>query len=257
MTFMTIVIIATIALTIFIWFFISDGYLMLHYINRMLSTNNTEFFDTKYIQWCTFLRNNVNVIRQEYLEYNQAQIPKRFRDLDSHQEYVDTGDIPWQVIILKLYNKNTPNVSFFPKTFELVNQIPGCTLAMFSVLPPGKKLVPHYGPYKGVLRYHLTLIAPPGSEMGASINNCFLNVNGKNYIYKDNRDDENDIDVMFDDTFLHYSENNTKFTRVVLFLDIKREFNNLFLNGLNELVLYSSQYHSTVTEIVDKVSPGK
>ena len=31
---------------------------------------------------------------------------------------------------------------------------------MFSILAPGKRIPPHDGPYKGVLRYHLGLDGP-------------------------------------------------------------------------------------------------
>lgn len=44
-------------------------------------------------------------------------------------------------------------------------------------------------------------------------------------------------DLMFDDMFLHYAENNTTQQRVVLFLDIKRDFKNIFINILNTLML--------------------
>ena len=89
----------------------------------------------------------------------------------------DISDVPWEVLFLRVYNKDTDKIKYFPKTHSLISKIPGCSLAMFSILYPGKIIPPHIGPYKGILRYHLAIIAPKNyTECELIVNNiCFMN----------------------------------------------------------------------------------
>jgi beta-hydroxylase len=124
---------------------------------------------------------------------------------------------------------------------ELINKIP-CTLAFFSVLEPGAKLSPHVGIYKGVIRYHLGLKVPK------EFHKCFINVDGKNLYWEEGKD------IMFDDMFTHYVENDTNEERIVLFLDIKRDFNNIFLNSLNTILLYYIKSNDLLNDTVTNIN---
>ena len=103
---------------------------------------------------------------------------------------------------------------------------------MFSVLEPGAKLTPHKGVYPGVLRYHLALKTP------AEYNKCCINIsdtknkNIKELCWKEG------TDFIFDDYNIHWVDNNTNEERIILFLDIKKNFKNIFVNLLNNFVLY-------------------
>ena len=44
--------------------------------------------------------------------------------------------------------------------------------------------------------------------------------------------------VLFDETYKHFVKNETKYTRVILFLDVVRPFDSYFLNTLNDIILY-------------------
>ena len=220
-------------------FYFMNGYFLLYIVNMILYPfSNGPMYVRTNISWCKKLRNNYKVIRQEYINYTKTQNLERFSKIDLNQKFTDTGDIPWKILMLRVYNKNTDKIKDFPETYNLIKKIPGCTLAMFSVLPPGKKLAPHHGPSKSVYRYHLSLIVPNDNK------DCFLNVNGIKHVWKEGKD------IMFDDTYIHSAENNTDQTRVVLFLDIKRKYNNVFLNWINEKMLYYSQFNLTVLHIV-------
>lgn len=197
-----------------------------------------EYYPTN-MRWCRHLRNNYQVIRDEYLDYfNTCGRFKRVRDLDSDQGLLDCTPIPWTVLVLRCFNKDTEKMKLFPKTEALLKKVPGCTLAMFSLLYPGQYLPPHRGIYKGVLRYHLSLIIPKEYEK------CYLIVNGKRFSWKEGGD------VIFDDRFEHEVHNETEETRVVLFMDIQRRFKNIFLDSLNSIILYLLQYNKTITKIV-------
>ncbi len=91
-----------------------------------------------------------------------------------------------------------------------MREIPGMTTAMFSILSPRKHILPHRGPYKGVLRYHLGLIVPQDAEA------CRIRVG------EDIRHWEAGRSMVFDDTFNHEVWNDTDETRVVLFVDVLR-----------------------------------
>jgi beta-hydroxylase len=55
---------------------------------------------------------------------------------------------------------------------------------------------------------------------------------------------------MFDERFLHSSENNTNKIRVILFIDIKRNFNNIVLDSFNNFILYMANFNNS--NIVEK-----
>lgn len=216
-----------------------DGYMLLTQTNHILQgfADNQPIYHTD-IDWCSNLRTNYKLIRHEYLNYLASNELSRFSSIDPVQRHIDTGGIPWNVVILRIYNKNSPNLSKFPITSRLISTVPGCSFAMFSILQPGKILEPHYGPYKGVLRYHLTLITP------ANTNQCYLTLDNENYYWKEG------TDILFDDTYLHSARNLSENTRVVLFLDIKRQFNNTFINWFNSMFLHCAQFNTTVKNII-------
>jgi beta-hydroxylase len=221
----------------------TNAYIIGNYLNFILKNfiNNVEYINIDNLNWSLMLKKNYKIILNEYINYikNNGKL-KNNKDLDPIVNNIDIDDIPWEVLFLKIYNRDTNKIKYFPETYKLLSMIPECSLAMFSILPPGKKLEPHYGTYKGVLRYHLGLIIPKKRK------DCFLLVNRKKYNWKKGED------VMFDETFLHSAENNTDETRVVLFLDIKRNFNNIILDSFNNFILYSSKFNDSITDIIEK-----
>lgn len=203
---------------------------LLPYINQFLSRHckDPAVLNTKDFEWTSDFRANWKVIRDEYLGYaisNTIPVYKTINEMTSSCDL--TGG--WRTLFLRIFGKDTKCAHFFPKTMQLINGCP-CTLAFFSVFEPGTKLTRHVGLYKGVLRYHLPLIIPDKWDK------CFINVNGRVLNWRfDSQDDP--MDLMFDDTFLHHAENNTDQKRVILFLDIKRDFKSWWLNTFNTILL--------------------
>lgn len=201
-----------------------------------------EFYPTN-MKWCKYLRDNYDVIRNEYLNYHKnCGNYKRLRDLDHDQALLDCTPIPWEVLMLRCYNKDTNKMRLFPKTQAILKKVPGCSLAMFSILKPGQYLSPHKGVYKGVLRYHLSLIIPQDYER------CHLKVNNIKHCWKEGED------VIFDDRFVHEVHNETNETRVVLFLDIKRNFHNVTANIINNILLNLFKYNKSFVRIVSNTN---
>lgn len=95
--------------------------------------------------------------------------------------------------------------------------------AMFALLPPGSKLVSHRDPFAGSLRYHLGL-STPNSEK------CYITVDGVTYYWRDGEE------VMFDETYIHYAENQTDQTRLILLCDIERPLSNRLMQAFNRMI---------------------
>jgi beta-hydroxylase len=222
----------------------THGYKIINLVNILNKPyiENKMFYETKDLKWCKKLRNNYKNIRDEYLDYCKNNKLIRYSDIDKVQSVLDNTTQKWYVIILKTFGTYTKNIKYFPTTYKLISQIPGCTLAMFSILEPGKEIPRHSGVYNGVLRYHLGLITDKKDN-----NKCFIMLNGTKYIWKEGED------VIFDDIYSHYVMNNTKTTRVVLFLDIMKDFNNIFIEYINKILIKLSDYNDTKKEILDNI----
>ena len=225
------------------WFIINGYYIAqcINYILDMFIKNRTETFSTNY-KWCECLRNNYTTILEEYIDYTKNNKLQRLADFDKTQAEIDISDIPWEVLILRIYNKDTNKIKYFPKTYDLIKNIPGCISIIFSVLLPGKLIPLHKGPYKGVLRYHLGLISPKINKT------CYIKFDEKFRIWQEGKD------LLLDETYWHYIHNSTDEPSVILMLDIKRNFNNIFIDKLNNFILYISKFNITVTNIVNKTN---
>lgn len=199
-------------------------------------------FDTKNFSWTENFRKNWISIKKEFIEYSKHNEIPLHNQIQSNKKIAacDTNN-NWKTLYLRLFGKDTKITKYFPLTTKLINLCP-CTLAYFSILEPNAKLTPHIGIYKGVLRYHLGIIIPK------EWNKCFINVNGYKLNWREGSD------IMFDDMFMHHVENNTSEPRVILFLDIKRDFNNIFLNTINNIFLKFIKSNDVLNKTIDNVN---
>jgi beta-hydroxylase len=127
----------------------------------------------------------------------------------------------WKRFYVKWYDSPLDSArTLCPKTVAIVESIPSVNAAMFAVLPPGGDLGKHRDPFAGSLRYHLGL-STPNSEQ------CRIFVDGEPYFWRDGEA------VMFDETFMHWAENRTDQTRIILFCDIERPLTNRLIAGIN------------------------
>lgn len=139
--------------------------------------------------------------------------------------------IEWKSYLLKLGKFVEENCGHCPETAKALAKVPRVHVAFFSILFPGQYIKPHFGYYKGFLRYHFGIIIPQGNDENAE-EPCWLRINNDS---EDNRRrDKTTVDrgekyfwkegegVMFDDTLLHDASNESDQIRVVLWLDIRR-----------------------------------
>ena len=145
-------------------------------------------------------------------------------------ENTNSDDNCWRIIYLKKAGViESDMISKFPITIEAIqdSQIHN---AFFSILDPGVEIPAHTGYYQGYLRYHMG-VDIPNNNSNRMDDKAYIVCGGEKYIWKEEEG------VVFDDMYLHYVKNDTNMTRVVLYLDIKRQ-NHPVINSINELGIF-------------------
>lgn len=217
-----------------------DGYDILNTLNTYIEPRRKkEYHDTNNLQWARYLRARWMIIHSEFDLY-RSKIP-RYRDIDSVQTPVDNDVQHWNVLMLRLYGKNTIHAKKFPKTMKYINNIKvNIPTVFFSILEPGKTIPPHVGPWNGILKYHLALDIPIEGEV-------YLDVNGIKKEWKQGKD------ILFDDTFTHSAYNISNKSRVILLLEVERKLDGFLQSMINKIVLTAAKYNETTNKIVSKV----
>ncbi len=203
---------------------LTDYVVLLAPINTLVylfsKVDRTPYLTTDQFPELKPLKDHWQMIREEALALNeggQIAVATGYNDI-GFNSFFRTG---WKRFHLYWYGKDLLSAEkSCPKTVALLKSIPSIKAAMFASLPPGAKLVRHRDPYAGSLRYHLGLVTPNDT-------NCFINVDGENYHWKDGEA------VMFDETYIHYAANNTDQQRIVLFCDIERPLHTKIMRAFN------------------------
>ncbi|NQZ97744.1 MAG: aspartyl/asparaginyl beta-hydroxylase domain-containing protein [Myxococcales bacterium] len=160
----------------------------------------------------------------------------------------------WKTLMFKSGRFIEENCLLAPRTAELLASIPGADTAFFSVLEPGERIEPHWGYYKGFVRYHLGVLIPYNNVNGE----CFIRLNSDPDVKRTQareRIDEgvayywkNGEGVFFDDTHLHDAHNRSDRVRVVLFVDVRKKM-PAPLRWLNQLFVFIAHSDSSVRRI--------
>lgn len=133
----------------------------------------------------------------------------------------------WTRFHLKWYGDAHPSAkALCPVTTALLQRIPTVKAAMFAALPPGGRLVTHRDPFAGSVRYHLGLVTPNDDR-------CYISVDGERYSWRDGQG------VIFDETYLHYAENQSEQMRIILFCDVERPLNNPLARRFNRFISHT------------------
>lgn len=189
------------------------------------------------------LEDNYQTVREECLTLLERR--RDIPDVDTlSATYTSAGihTIAWKSFMFKSGKFIDENCALEPRTAGLLRQIPNVYTAFFSILDPHQYIKPHWGYWKGFVRYHLGVVIPENNRDKS----CWLRINSQPEAQDRSRREEiengekyywnNGVGVMFDDTFLHDAANESGEVRVVLFLDIARNMpwhlslaNRLFL----------------------------
>jgi hypothetical protein len=177
------------------------------------------------------LEKNAETIIGEYTSYVQTHKPECIRKTNPGFKIENTEDETkcWRSVYLKKKGMIEEEMKlFFPNTIHLLqsHQIHN---AFFSILDPGVEIPIHDGYYKGYLRYHMGVVIPNNHSKE---NKAYIVCGGQKYIWNEGEG------VLFDDLYPHYVKNPSNKTRVVLYLDIIRNSDNPFVNGLNNIGIH-------------------
>jgi beta-hydroxylase len=168
------------------------------------------------------LRDNWEIIRDE------ARALLDEGGLKAANGHVDLGfnsffQRGWRRFYLKWYDVPPASAqTLCPKTVALLQSIPSINAALLAFLPPDSRLNEHRDPSAASLRYQLGLITPNSDD-------CFIDVDGVHYSWRDGGD------VLFDETYLHFVENRTDKSRLVLLCDVERPLHWAPIRALNRL----------------------
>jgi aspartyl/asparaginyl beta-hydroxylase (cupin superfamily) len=189
-------------------------------INVITNENSIDqcFYDyLKVYPELKILKSNRSIIMEEML----SNIKKSSMSFDKNwipwpEKNLYTEDMDWKIIPFYGFNIWVKkNCNKYPKLYNVLKNIKGLRTAIISKL--GKKTVlnKHQGWAKlsnNVLRVQYGLIVPK---------ECYLGVSDLPGI-EEKRMVNNDDIIVFDDSKLHWAENNSDQDRIVLILDIDR-----------------------------------
>jgi ornithine lipid ester-linked acyl 2-hydroxylase len=160
----------------------------------------------------------------------------------------------WKSFMFKSGDFIDQNCKLAPGSAALLRRIPNLYTAFFSILEPHQYITPHWGYWKGFVRFHLGVVIPNDN----ADQSCWLRVNckpednakrdtklveaGEKYYWKNGKG------VIFDDTFLHDAQNGSDQTRVVLWLDLARRMPT-HLHVLNTLLLKIAHLEPTIAGV--------
>jgi aspartyl/asparaginyl beta-hydroxylase (cupin superfamily) len=176
---------------------------------RSSLVGTTPFLPVAEFPWTRALEANWRTIRAELDEVlvYRDDLPA-FHEITA--DVSDISDENWRIFAFYGYGfRSDANCARCPQTARLLEQVPGLTTAFFSILAPGKRIPPHRGPWRGVLRYHLGLLIPEPEK-------CGIKVGGEVAHWYEGES------MVFDDAYEHSAWNDTSRTRVVLFIDFLR-----------------------------------
>lgn len=179
------------------------------------------------------------VIRAELV----ANLADPVRAKRCFQKYRLTHQQGWRQIELLIYGVAYPQrMQLFPRTMEVLRQIPGVSTAYFSILSAATEVPAHVGDTDGYYRVHL------GLEVPAGLPDCGLEVAGMVKAW------QQDKCLVFNDAYYHTAWNHADKNRVVLIVDIIRpEFRaqKVFVDAGVRATLYWSRIYAFTFPLVE------
>jgi len=187
---------------------------------------NKDVFETSDFPWVASVEADYEKILAELKGlFHGGRNIHDFSKLSPEQQRIVQPE-KWKSYIFIAYgNFLQKNCNQCPVTFSALRKIQGLHSAMFSVFEPNTHLLPHRGPYNGLLRYHLALMVPAENKL------CGIKINGKTYHWQQGRS------LIFDDTYEHEAWNHSGEKRVVLFVDFERPL-PFWLQPLNRFMIW-------------------
>jgi len=202
---------------------------------RFSRVETTPFIDPSQFPWHEHVMAEWPMVQAELKALLDTDTIPNHQDIIETARPITTGS-NWLSHFFYIYGQRfAKQCDECPNTARLLQEIPGMKTAFFSILSAGKRIPPHRGPYRGVMRYHLPLLVPEDGH-------CGIRVDDQTATF------EEGVVLMFDDTYEHEVWNDTSGTRVVLFLDITRPMTFPF-NIVNAVVIALMGWSPTVRKM--------
>lgn len=153
---------------------------------------------------------DLQILEQRSAAIKEELMTAAASDFIAYTDEADHRHSDWNILPFQINEKVfSQNIAKFPLTHQLLNSLPRMenSFVMISRLAPGKHIMPHVGPYNGILRVHLPLILPSSST------SCYITVGGEKRHWK-----AGEI-MIFDDSFEHEVVNSSDESRTVLFFN--------------------------------------
>ena len=172
------------------------------------------FLSTDSFENLSLLESNWKDIAQEAMALHEAGYFEQTTD-KKNKSFYDVGfrtfyKYGWSKFYCSWYGTTLNSAAVHcPKTIDLLKRIPSINGALFTLLPASSQLTRHLDPIACSFRYHLGLETPNSEQ-------CFINVDGQSKSWYNSKA------FVFDETYLHYVENNTKEMRLILMCDLER-----------------------------------
>ena len=127
----------------------------------------TPFPDASSFGWAQTLSSQWRGIRGELEQVlgRRAELPN-FQDILRDVARISRDDRCKTYFFSAYGYRSEANCARRPATAAALGQIPGLVTAFFSILSPGKRIPPHRGPHRGVVRCHLGLMVPDPPASG-------------------------------------------------------------------------------------------
>lgn len=173
--------------------------------------SSAHYFDPDHVEGLEFLKKNWLTIYKEFefIYNNETAI-----DCSSPNPPYLSDPKAWKNVYF--YNfmwKYHDNCKQFPKTYQILKQVPFLTFAEVTILEPHSDILPHIGETNTTMRGHLGLSIP------GTLPEAGIEVNGEARSWH-----EGEI-VLFSDAHRHRVWNHTSERRMVLVFDvIKKEY---------------------------------
>jgi aspartate beta-hydroxylase len=154
-------------------------------------------------------------LRDEALALAARRSLPRFEEIMPEQAEISAVDQrDWRVFMPKAYGQEFPeNMVECPILADLLRRTPEVISATFSYLAPHKRIPPHRGPFRGIMRFHLGLAMPLDSDGRPA---TILTIDNREHRFGDGEC------LLWDDTYPHEVWNNSDQPRVALLLDVWR-----------------------------------
>ncbi|MCY7294918.1 aspartyl/asparaginyl beta-hydroxylase domain-containing protein [Alteromonas sp. a30] len=173
-----------------------------------LPASEPDFWDKTQFEWVKHVEDNWEIIRDEMLEVMQTQdgILEPYKDLSktNRKDAWKTAGLMYWTFVSDRYTK------VFPKTWEVLKDIPHLSSASILLLEPNSTIRPHIGDTNAMMRCHMGLKVP------AAAPRCGFKVNDTTVSWE-----EGGI-FLFNDAQLHTAWNNTNENRYILSFDVLR-----------------------------------